>query len=121
MADTLNVQRETMDVDVLFVGGGAASLSGAIRLAQLVKKYNETASTKIEPLIAVVEKATEVGAHSLSGAVLNPVALKELVPDFKEKDFPVEAEATYDAVYFLGRKWSFQLPVTPPPLKTKES
>ena len=112
-----NVQRETMEFDVLFVGGGAASLSGAIHLTSLIKKYNETATKKLEPLIGVVEKGSEIGAHSLSGAVLNPVSLKELVPDFKEKGCPIEAEVNHDAVYFLGEKSAFKFPVTPPPFK----
>jgi electron-transferring-flavoprotein dehydrogenase len=111
------IQRENMDVDVLFVGGGVASLSGAIHLTSLIKKHNETAATKLEPMIAVVEKASEIGAHSLSGAVMNPISLKELLPDFKEKGCPIEAEVTYDAAYFLGAKSTFKFPITPPPFK----
>jgi len=111
------IQRETMDVDVLFVGGGVANLSSAIHLSNLIKKHNETATDKLEPMIAVVEKASEIGAHSLSGAVLNPISLKELVPNYKEKDCPIEAEVNYDAAYFLGKQRAFKFPMTPPPFK----
>ncbi|MDZ4676256.1 MAG: electron transfer flavoprotein-ubiquinone oxidoreductase [Oligoflexia bacterium] len=119
-----SIQRETMDVDVLFVGGGVASLSGAIHLTNLVKKHNaeiaagtKSGSALADPMIAVVEKASELGAHSLSGAVMNPVALKELIPDYKEKGCPIEAVANYDAVYFLGKTWKFKFPIPPPPFK----
>jgi electron-transferring-flavoprotein dehydrogenase len=63
----------------------------------------------------VIEKASEIGAHSLSGAVMNPSALAELVPDFKEKGAPLDAPVGDEAVYFLGRKWSFKFPILPPP------
>lgn len=117
------IQRESMDVDVLFVGGGVASLASAIHLSNLVKKHNEGVQAgtiqgeNLEPVIAVVEKASEVGAHSLSGAVMNPIALRELIPDYKEKGCPIEAEVNYDAVYFLGKSWKFRFPIAPPPLK----
>ena len=77
-------ERETLDVDVLIVGGGPAGMSAALRLAQLQKEQGG------EPLaIAVLEKAREAGAHMLSGAVLDPSALRDLVPDFKEQGAPL--------------------------------
>lgn len=120
------VTRETMDVDVLIVGGGSAGLSCALHLTNQIKKHNEdvaagrsTAQPIQDPMIVVLEKGSEVGAHSLSGAVLNPKALAELVPDYKEKGCPLDAEVTDDAVYYLGDKSSFKLPITPPPFHNK--
>ena len=116
------VTRETMDVDVLIVGGGSAGLSCALHLQNQIQQHNEdVASGKKqgqpipEQMIVVIEKASEVGAHSFSGAVLNPKALRELVPNFLSEGCPVESEVKKDAVYYLGSDYSFKLPVTPPP------
>src|ERR1051326_5449831 len=84
-------------------------MSAALRLAQLQKEKGG------EPLaIAVLEKARETGAHMLSGAVLDPSTLKDLLPDFKEKGAPLGAEVRRDDIYFLTRGRSFRLPITPP-------
>ena len=91
-------EREVMNVDVLFVGGGMASLSGALHLSNLIRRHNEKVDAEgqgkklEEVMIAVIEKGAFVGAHGISGAVMNPVALKELVPDFIEKGAPLEGE-----------------------------
>lgn len=61
------------------------------------------------------KKGAEVGAHSFSGAVLNPSALKELIPDYREQGCPIDADVKKDAVYYLGEESSFKLPITPPP------
>ena len=106
------MHRDSLDVDVLIVGGGPAGMSAALRLAQLQKARGG------EPLaIAVLEKAREVGAHMLSGAVLDPSALRQLIPDFKERGAPLAAEVRQDHVYFLTRSRKIAFPVTPPPLR----
>src|SRR5262245_54997389 len=87
-------------------------MSAALRLAQLQKEKGG------EPLaIAVLEKAREAGAHMLSGAVLDPSALRLLVPDFKSKGAPLATEAHSDSVYFLTRTGKLRFPLTPPPLR----
>jgi electron-transferring-flavoprotein dehydrogenase len=103
-------ERETLDVDVLIVGGGPAGLAAAMRLGQLQKAAGQNLS------IAVVEKAREPGAHLLSGAVLDPRALKELIPDFEAKGAPLAAKVSEDLVLFLTRAGRIKFPFTPPPL-----
>jgi electron-transferring-flavoprotein dehydrogenase len=104
-------ERDTLDVDVLIVGGGPAGMSAALRLAQLQKARGG------EPLaIAVLEKAREVGAHMLSGAVLDPSALRLLIPDYKERGCPIGVDVQHDHVHFLTRGAKVSFPITPPPL-----
>ena len=116
------IQRETMDVDVLIVGGGAAGMSAALHLQNSILAHNAAiaAGTKTGPpiadqMIVILEKATEIGAHSLSGAVLNPIALRELVPNYEELGCPLETPVKEDAVYFLGETTKIKFPITPPP------
>jgi electron-transferring-flavoprotein dehydrogenase len=104
--------RETLDVDILIVGGGPAGLSAALRLAQLQRAAGGA------PLsIAVIEKSREAGAHLLSGAVLDPRALAELLPDYRAAGAPLEADVHEDRVYLLNAGGKMPLPMTPPPLR----
>lgn len=115
-------ERDVMEVDVLFVGGGIASLSGAYHLVNLIKQHNAKVDEggegqKLdEIMIAVLEKAAFVGSHGISGAVMNPVALGELVPDYKEKGAPLEGEVTKETVCYLTKTGKIKAPITPPPL-----
>jgi len=115
-------QREVMEVDVLFVGCGISCLSGALHLSNLIKRHNEGVEESgdgkklDEIMIAMLEKAAFVGSHGISGAVMDPVALKELVPDFQEKGAPLEGEVKKEEVCYLTRNGRIKLPIIPPPL-----
>jgi electron-transferring-flavoprotein dehydrogenase len=105
------VEREQLEVDILFVGAGIATLSGAIRLAELCQREG------IEmPAVLVIEKASEVGGHQLSGAVIDPIAIRELVPDFEAEGFPIQYEVTHEEVYFLTKNRAIRSPLVPPPM-----
>ena len=86
-----NTERESMQFDVVVVGAGPSGLSAAIRLKQLADKAEKEIS------ICVVEKGSEVGAHILSGAVIDPVSLGELFPNWKELGAPLDCPVTEDA------------------------
>jgi len=101
------VERESMDYDVVIVGAGPSGLTTAIRLKQLAAEQDQDLS------VCVLEKGSEVGAHILSGAVLEPHTLDELIPDWKERGAPLNTPAREDHFLFLTRETSYRLP-TPP-------
>src|SRR5258707_10435885 len=117
-------QRERLEADVLIVGAGPAGLSCALHLANLIKKHNEAGGTRRSgPQLStenvyVLEKGREIGAHQLSGAIMNPKALAELVPDF-ENSAPLDTPVTDDAALLFTKGSSFRFPITPPPFKNK--
>ncbi len=95
-----DIQREAMEFDVVIVGAGPAGLSAAIRVKQL-SPYTT---------VCVLEKGSEVGAHILSGAVIDPIALNELIPDWKEKGAPLHTPVVDDRFYVLGEKGALRMP-----------
>ncbi|HHK75109.1 MAG TPA: electron transfer flavoprotein-ubiquinone oxidoreductase [Rhizobiales bacterium] len=97
-------EREAMDYDVVIVGAGPAGLAASIRLKQLAAK----AGTEIS--VCVLEKGSEVGAHILSGAVVDPVGLDELIPDWKEKGAPLNVPVKQDRFYMLGKAGAIRIP-----------
>ena len=103
----MGVERESMEFDVVIVGAGPSGLATAIRLRQLCEERGSDLS------ICIVEKGSEVGAHILSGAVLEPRALEELLPDWKERGAPLHTPAREDRFYYLTKIGAVRLP-TPP-------
>jgi len=116
-----------MKAGVVFVGGGPAGLAGALHLTRLIAEHNaavakgekpgkriDEESLGVDMVVAVIEKATNLGDHTCSGAVIEPKALAELLPDFREKGAPIEGEVKSEGVYFLTRKHALKLPMVPP-------
>lgn len=114
------MEREQLEVDVLFVGAGPAGLAGALHLSRLVREHNERAreDERREGLtILVIEKGKEIGSHALSGAVVDPRGFDELLAGFPGRKPPYDSPVWDDALYLLTRKAAYRSPLTPPPLK----
>jgi electron-transferring-flavoprotein dehydrogenase len=117
------IERPQMEADVVIIGGGPAGMACALRLSQLIDAHNDqlalkgsSAATLSKENIYVLEKAREAGQHCLSGALLDPRSMRELLPGF-EAEAPIDAEVTEESVYFLTEKGQYKLPIVPPPLR----
>jgi electron-transferring-flavoprotein dehydrogenase len=112
------IARPQMPADIVIVGGGPSGMACALRLSQLIDDHNSKNpdSQLSKENIYVLEKAREIGQHCLSGALLDPRSMRELLPGF-EKEAPIEAPVAKEAVYFLTEKSKFKFPITPPPLR----
>ena len=108
------MERVVDEVDVLIVGGGPAGLSAAIRIKQLAAERGE------DPRVVLLEKGAEIGNHILSGAVIEPRALNELIPDWKEKGAPLNQPALHDEMVFLTKSNAIPMP-HPPQMSNKLS
>jgi electron-transferring-flavoprotein dehydrogenase len=120
MAELPGITRETLDVDVVVVGAGPAGLAAAYRLAELIKAHNESSvEKKLEGIsIAVLEKGKEIGAHGISGAVMDPRGIRELMPDWLERGCPA-IPVTDDAFWYLTETMKLAAPILPPPLQNE--
>ncbi len=103
----MEIEREQIEFDVLFVGGGPACLAGAIQLMHKARKKG------VELEVALIEKGAEIGSHCLSGAVMNPMAIDELIPDHKNRGCPIETMVRGDEFYYLSKDRAYRLPVVP--------
>ena len=113
------VERETLETGVLIVGAGPAGLSCALRLVQLIRAH--PAPPLQTDSIYILEKASEVGAHCLSGAVLDTRGLRELIPDFEAQGAPLESVVTGDRVFYFTSSGAWKLPINPPFLRNHGS
>ena len=98
------MERESMEFDIVIVGAGPAGLAAGIRIRQLAQEQGKEVS------VCIIEKGSEVGAHILSGAVFEPKALNELIPDWKEKGAPLDTPVKEDVLLFLKQGTAVKLP-----------
>jgi electron-transferring-flavoprotein dehydrogenase len=112
------IDRPQMEADVVIIGGGPAGMACALRLSQLIDEHNarHPDSQLSKDNIYVLEKAREIGQHCLSGALLDPRSMHELLPGF-ESEAPIDAEVTKESVYFLNKDKARKFPIVPPPLR----
>lgn len=103
----MTIERESIEFDALIVGGGPAGLAVAIRLMQLAQE------NKLELEVALIEKGADIGSHAVSGAILKPEALSQLIPDYADKGCPIESTVRGDEFYYLTKDKALALPMTP--------
>ena len=120
------IEREQIPMDVVFVGAGPANLAAALHLKKEAAKHDELVEKGFKPgkkigelEIAIVEKGPFVGAHILSGAVMDPKAIRELMPDFLSQGCPVDTIVSEDEAWYMTESKAIVAPITPPPLKNK--
>jgi len=113
------VDREELEFDVLFVGAGPSNLAGLWRLLDLIERHNaQPGAKRLEGLtIGLIEKGDAIGDHAFSGAVLDPIALRELCPDYRDQGFPSEGDVAREEVWLFTQRGGMRAPVPPPFLR----
>ncbi len=119
------MNNRVVETDILIIGGGPAGLAVAIHFADLIKQHNQAveagteSGAKLPAKIVLLEKGNAIGNHILSGAVVNPSSLRELLPDILEKDFPFETPVLKNDINFFTKNKAFALPFHPPQMCNK--
>ncbi len=114
----MDIEREILETDILIVGAGPAGLACGYHLSKLIEKASGKPAM---PEVTIIEKGSYPGAHSLSGAIMDPRALTEMMPDFLEQGMPYERRAGEDSLVFLTQTGNFKLPFLPPALKNHDN